>query len=126
MTFKLMAKHQRTPYCTWLLEDRSGGKVYSSVAVLCNSPCGMIAKSSCQQHLPTTTKSNRFVGSKFGNISCHHECIGKSRLLTSASRNILQEGEGVMVSSDFVCMGSWSGTPSRRKNLVFQQEGRKP
>ena len=55
MTFKLMAKHQRTPYCTWLLEDRSGGKVYSSVAVLCNSPCGMIAKSSCQQHLPTTT-----------------------------------------------------------------------
>ena len=41
---------------SWLLDSRSGGKVNSSVAVLCNSPpCGMIAMSSCQQHLPTTT-----------------------------------------------------------------------
>ena len=55
MTFKLMAKHQRTPYCTRLLDSQSGGKVYSSVAVLCNSLCGVIAMSSCQQHLPTTT-----------------------------------------------------------------------
>lgn len=117
MASEFMAQHRMTPYCTWFLDSQSGGKVYSSVAVLCNSLCGMILMSLRQQHLPAATNPI---------VLCHHECIGKSRLLTSAPRYILQEGEGVTASSDFVCMGSWSGTPSRRKNLVFQQEGRKP